>query len=250
MMSKKRAHYEFLAALEQVKQHLDLTLGTLTRELRELKSAFLERESKRISTQNLYAHAVDQHAAPETRKISDSDFAAAGSRVAQLGRSMSNAGRSATGSPNSASGAQAAADDLKVQYDELQKLRRELAIIRQVQEEFSTDTLSLFKDLREQNKRVRGIAAADAPLERNFIVAGKAKLDSSSQEILTLVEDLQDTVDDLKLDVIQRGVKPKPAVMKKILTDIEKAAAGLEAVETYVQDVKPSWKKTWETELP
>ncbi len=216
--------------LDQVKQHLDLTLGTLTRELRELKTAFLdrERETKRMSMSNHYAPAQAAEPASE-RKINDADFAAAGKRV----------NRSSTTS----------SAELKSQYDELQILRRELAVMRQVQADFSSDTTALFKDLREQTKRVREIAATDAPLERNFIVAGKARLDSSSQEILTLVEDLQDTVDDLKMDVIQRGVKPKPAMIKKITTDITKAATDVENVEKYVQDVKPSWKKTWETEL-
>ncbi|KDN46151.1 AIP3-domain-containing protein [Tilletiaria anomala UBC 951] len=237
--------------LDQVKQHLDLSISGLTRELRELKAAVMERDVRRMSIQqDSYAHvaeSVQRSASQNVGKISDSEFAAAGQRVAQMARAASGKSPVGGGSPNS-TGARAA-DELRVQYDELQKLRRELAIMRQVQGEFSTDVTSLFKELRERNKRVRKIATADAPVERNFIIAGKAQLDSSSQEVLTLVEDLQDTVDDLKHDVIQRGVKPKPAMLKKIVGDIEKATKGLEEVEKYVQNVKPSWKKTWESEL-
>ena len=74
-------------------------------------------------------------------------------------------------------------------------------------------------------------------------------MDSNSQEVLTLVEDLLDLVDDLKSDVIQRGVKPKPHAMKKLAEDIDRATRGLEELSKYVDLVKPSWKKTWEMEL-
>lgn len=124
-----------------------------------------------------------------------------------------------------------------------------MAVLRQLQSAFTGDVGGLLKNMKEQTSRVRAIAATEVPAERNFIIAGKSRLDGSSQEVLTLIEDLQDTVDDLKLDVIQRGVKPKPATLKKIKDNIAQATRGLEDLEKYVQTVKPSWKKTWEAEL-
>ena len=152
-------------------------------------------------------------------------------------------------STTSSAGGNRVAQELKVQYDELQSLRREFAIMRQLQCDFDTDFKGVLSSIREQAGKVRAIASTEVAAERNFIIAGKAKLDSSSQEVLTLVEDLQDTVDDLKQDVIQRGVKPKPAQVKQITADIERATRGLLELENYVQTVKPSWKKTWESEL-
>ncbi|CAD6892018.1 unnamed protein product [Tilletia laevis] len=288
--------------LDQVKQHLDLTLGNLTREVRELKTAFQEREREARRASRNYGSLLDPHTSHggmgdtsalgvspiPSPQISDSQFAAAGQRMVQMRRATMMASKNSngamvppqrsdssgltsssvdqgtvaggilraispqpTGSSSISSHAAAglAAIELKTQHDEISRLRREFAILAQVQTDFQTDFKGLLGTLRASSSRVRDIAKQDVSMERNFIVAGKAKLDTSSQEVLTLVEDLQDTVDDLKLDVIQRGVKPKPAVLKKISADIERAMGGLEDLEKYVHNVKPGWKKTWEVEL-
>lgn len=141
------------------------------------------------------------------------------------------------------------AHELKVQFDELQNLRREFAVTRQLQTDFEGDVKSILSTVREQAGKVRAIASTKVAAERNFIVAGKARLDTQSQDLLTLIEDLQDTVDDLRVDVIQRGVKPRPVLVKQIVEDVDRATNGLLELEGYVQTVKPSWKKTWESEL-
>ncbi|KAK0528193.1 Bud site selection protein 6 [Tilletia horrida] len=281
--------------LDQVKQHLDLTLGNLTREVRELKTAFQEREREARRTSRNYGILLDPNASlnPDASalslsplpspKISDSQFAAAGQRMIQMRRAntlaaskgsngpltpqRSDSGLTAseradhsngtmralspqpTGSSISSHAAGLAALELKTHHDEIARLRREFAILAQVQNDFSGEFKGLLGQLRAKAGKVREIANQNVSIERNFIVAGKAKLDTTSQEVLTSVEDLQDTVDDLKLDVIQRGVKPKPALLKKISEDIEKAVSGVEELEKYVHSVKPNWKKTWEVEL-
>ncbi len=254
--------------LDQVKQHLDLSLGTISREIRELKAALAERErdARRMShgfvgNDNLLA-VTPAHATPT--KISDSQFQAAGQRVAQLKRANTRAAGaqheesgappplqspSAASPTSSAMAGSRIAHELKVQFDELQNLRREFAITRQLQTDFEGDVKSILTTVREQAGAVRAIASTKVAAERNFIVAGKSRLDTQSQDLLTLIEDLQDTVDDLRVDVIQRGVKPKPVLVKQIVDDVERATNGLVELEEYVQTVKPSWKKTWESEL-
>ncbi|SOV07295.1 uncharacterized protein UDID_19659 [Ustilago sp. UG-2017a] len=228
--------------LDQVKQHLDLSLGTISREIRELKAALAERDRdmRRMSFANndnlLTAPAA--HATPT--KISDSQFQAAGQRVAQLKRANTRA---------AAMAGSRIAHELKIQFDELQNLRREFAVTRQLQTDFEGDVKSILSTVREQAGKVRAIASTKVAAERNFIVAGKARLDTQSQDLLTLIEDLQDTVDDLRVDVIQRGVKPRPVLVKQIVEDVDRATNGLLELEGYVQTVKPSWKKTWESEL-
>ncbi|SPC66674.1 related to actin-interacting protein AIP3 [Ustilago sp. UG-2017b] len=255
--------------LDQVKQHLDLSLGTISREIRELKAALAERDRdmRRMSFANndnlLTAPAA--HATPT--KISDSQFQAAGQRVAQLKRANTRAAGAQNEDPaatlpqdGSSSGALAPtgssamagsriAHELKIQFDELQNLRREFAVTRQLQTDFEGDVKSILSTVREQAGKVRAIASTKVAAERNFIVAGKARLDTQSQDLLTLIEDLQDTVDDLRVDVIQRGVKPRPVLVKQIVEDVDRATNGLLELEGYVQTVKPSWKKTWESEL-
>ena len=253
--------------LDQVKQHLDLSLGTISRELRELKAALAERDrdARRISFVNNDS-LLAAHATPT--KISDSQFQAAGQRVAQLKRANTRAagaqheqsspmppqdtglsGLPATSSSSSALAGSRIAHELKVQFEELQNLRREFAVTRQLQADFEGDVKSILDKVREQSGAVRAIASTKVAAERNFIVAGKARLDTQSQDLLTLIEDLQDTVDDLRVDVIQRGVKPRPVLVKQIVEDVDRATKGLLELEGYVQTVKPSWKKTWESEL-
>lgn len=271
--------------LDQVKQHLDLSLGAISRELREVKAALQDREqrdasialARRLSTTTSRGDASFLMPAASPGKFSESQFAAAGQRVASFKRrpsagpsapSSTSIDRTTTKPPSDGvlapstdendaaietpgspkSGAEIAAE-LKSHYDEVLNLRREMAILRQLQGDFSTDIGGLLKGMKEHSAKVRAIAAREIPAERNFIITGKSKLDTNSQEVLTLIEDLQDVVDDLKSDVIQRGVKPKPAVLKKVSADIERATRGLQDLENYVQTVKPSWKKTWETEL-
>lgn len=264
--------------LDQVKQHLDLSLGVITRELRELKTVLAERDrdARRMShgfvnTEHVFVPALAQ----TPTQISDSQFRAAGERVAQVKRANTRGAAATSSTPeegandsghsgqnnslhqdNPAPESESAlasgkriAQELKIQFDELQNLRREFAITRQLQDDFEGDVKSVFSTMREQAAKVREIASTKVAAERNFIVAGKAKLDSQSQDLLTLIEDLQDTVDDLKMDVISRGVKPRPALVKQIVEDIDKATSGLLGLEEYVQTVKPSWKRTWETEL-
>lgn len=204
---------------------------------------------------------------PTPTKISDSQFQAAGQRVAQLKRantraaavnhedssaqdpSSSNTAAAPGSSSSSALAGSRIAHELKVQFEELQNLRREFAITRQLQTDFEGDVKSILATVREQSGAVRAIASTKVAAERNFIVAGKSRLDAQSQDLLTLIEDLQDTVDDLRVDVIQRGVKPRPVLVKQIVEDVGRATKGLLELEGYVQTVKPSWKKTWESEL-
>lgn len=248
--------------LDQVKQHLDLTMGSITRELRELRNALQDRDrenARRLSSAQVVDPVIP---VPAMSRLTDAQFAKAGERVANYKRVPSATSPSLQeereeqapsttkqSTLHSDLGGQVAGDQLRKQYDEVLNVRRQLAVMHQIQDDFKMDVGGLLGSLREQAKKVRSIAANEVPTERNFIIAGKARLDTNSQEILTLVEDLLDLVDDLKSDVIQRGVKPKPHTMKKLGDDIERATRGLEDLSKYVETVKPSWKKTWEMEL-
>lgn len=227
--------------LDQVKQHVDLSMTSVVRELRELKQLLRE------------VHGAQETARTSAKAtpIADAAFRAAGNRMsAYVGTPVLTQGAAAgdAGDAGDADGARVARE-LKTHYEALQKLRSDFAILRQVHGDSEQEMRAVFAQVREQVREMEHITALGPSAGRNLIESGKGKLDARSQEVLTTVEDLQDLVEDLKLDVSHRGVKPKPAELRRIAGEIASTTRRLDELEQFVQSVKPGWKKTWEAEL-
>ena len=91
--------------------------------------------------------------------------------------------------------------DLKSQFDEVQNLRRDLGVMRQLYSEFMKSTKDTLGSLRGQTQTVRQLASAKVSGARSYIEDEKAKLDNRSQNALTKMEELQDTVETVKSDM-------------------------------------------------
>ena len=139
--------------------------------------------------------------------------------------------------------------DLKTQFDEVQNLRRDLGIMRQLYTEFMKQTKESLGTLRSQTQTVRQLSTAKVGGARAYIDTGKTKLDTRSSNVLTRMEELQDTVENIKDDVLKRNVSPKSFLLKQVKGDIDAVAAELESLKDHIQTIKPMWKKTWEEEL-
>lgn len=215
--------------LDQIKEHVDLTVGSVMRELRELKSVV--RESRPVEP--------PAAAAPlrETRPISDNQFREAGQRMSTC-----------MPAPTPESGA-AKAQELKSHYEAVQQLRHEFAILRQVQDEGDQELRDVFASIRGQVRELEQVMTLGPSVGRGLIESGKGQLDTRSQDVLTRVEDLQDQIEELKLDVSHRGVKPKAHEMRRLTEDIGAVTQMLGELDQYVHSVRPHWKKTWEAEL-
>lgn len=163
----------------------------------------------------------------------------------------------AKNSPSAGSAAQLHADprvqrlamELRSSYDEVQSVRRELGALRQVYTDFRAETAGVLATLKTQTTHVKEIAGNKVVGDRAYIDEGKVKLDNRSQDLLTKIEELQDTIDDLKNDVVARKIKPKPKQMEAINNLIAAGQLGLDSLSQYIATVKPMWKKTWEAEL-
>ncbi|WFC96841.1 Bud site selection protein 6 [Malassezia brasiliensis] len=224
--------------LDQVKQHVDLSMTSVVRELRELKQLL----------RDVHGAQEAARASAKAAPIADAAFRAAGHRMsAYVGTPVLAQG--ATGSEASEADGARVARELKAHYEALQKLRSDFAILRQVHGDSEQEMRVVFAQVREQVREMEHITALGPSAGRNLIESGKGKLDARSQEVLTTVEDLQDLVEDLKLDVSQRGVKPKPAELRRIAGEIASTTQRLDELEQFVHNVKPGWKKTWEAEL-
>lgn len=139
--------------------------------------------------------------------------------------------------------------DLKTQFDEVQNLRRDLGIMRQLYTEFMKQTKESLNTFRTQTQSVKQLANTNVGGARAFIDSGKNKLDIRSQNVLTEVEKLQDTVEGLKDDVLKRHITPKVGYMKTITKDMDRVAAELQSLKEHIETIKPMWKTTWAEEL-
>jgi hypothetical protein len=139
--------------------------------------------------------------------------------------------------------------DLRTQFDEVQNLRRDLGVMRQLYSEFMKSTKDTLGSLRNQTQNVRQLASVKVSGARSYIEDGKTKLDTRSQNVLTKMEELQDTVENVKDDVLKRHISPRPQVLKAIKGDVESLANELTSLKDHITNVKPMWKKTWEEEL-
>lgn len=230
----ERMYWMLTTALDQVKEHVDLAIAALSRDLREIKS-LVQAAPRDVPDKSRSVSGARTPATP----ISDKAFQEAGDRMSSL----------ALPSRSEPLAAADYAGELKSHYDAVQQLRHDFAILRQVHDEGERDMHSTFAAIRERVKEMNSIVALGPSTGRNLIESGKAKLDVESQQVLTSVEDLQDVIEDLKLDVSHRGVKPKAAEMRRITGDIATTTKRLKDLERFVQTVRPHWKKTWESEL-
>lgn len=227
--------YVFLtAALDQVKEHVDLAIGALSRELREIKS-LVQAVPRDVPDKSRCFSGARSPATP----ISDKAFKEAGDRMTSQATPIEAEPIATT----------AYTGELKSHYEALQQLRHDFAVLRQVHDEGERDMHNTFVAIRERIKEMNSVVALGPSTGRNLIESGKAKLDAQSQEVLTSVEDLQDVIEDLKLDVSHRGVKPKASEMRRITTEIAATSKRMDELERFIQTVRPHWKKTWESEL-
>ena len=144
---------------------------------------------------------------------------------------------------------------LESQLREIETLRRDMAVLRQIQREMRQGTDEIVKEMKEKSQQIRENEEQDKEKQnsrsaaRLFIEEGKEKLLSNSDKITGRLEDLQDTVDQLKLDVTQRKCRPSEAQMTHCQKEREQVAKEIEEFGAYIVSVKPRWKKTWEQEL-
>ncbi|OQN96904.1 hypothetical protein B0A48_17458 [Cryoendolithus antarcticus] len=138
---------------------------------------------------------------------------------------------------------------------ELQSLRRDLAIIRQTYTSFVSDLNSNMTLIRSKATTLRSTAERAAIPDvasgsgRAYVNTGKGSLGADSEKIVNRVDDLQDLVEDLRKDVVTRGVRPLPRQLESVSKDISLATSDLKKMQEYLKREKPVWTKIWEKEL-
>ncbi|TFK89181.1 AIP3-domain-containing protein [Polyporus arcularius HHB13444] len=256
--------------LDQIKQHIDSQISSLQQDIKDLRTAVVSNRR----TSMILTHPLAE-STPVAPRPSEQRFRDAARRISRLipdqqGTPTHSRSQSPTPTPPEPlqpqmtgttlqpqmTGASMVSEyttrvvsDLKTQFDEVQNLRRDLGIMRQLYTEFMKQTKESLGTLRAQTQTVRQLSTAQVGGARAYIDTGKTKLDTRSSNVLTRMEELQDTVENIKDDVLKRNVSPKSFLLKQVKGDIDAVAAELESLKDHIQTVKPMWKKTWEEEL-
>ncbi|KAJ3565587.1 hypothetical protein NPX13_g7448 [Xylaria arbuscula] len=215
--------------LDEVKKHIDEGLGTLKKTMDEVRQ-----------------NVTDQ--ATALQQVSD--------RQLETAKEMA---RMAAAPPVAVDGARPSGMPggklSPSQTRELQSLRRDLAILRQTYSNFQTEIQSSMSSLRNKAANVK-VAAVKAVVPNgegdagySYVVKGRKQLNTDSDRLVNKVDDLQDLVEDLRKDVVNRGVRPLPRQLEGVSKDIQVLTKELKKMEDYMKREKPVWTKIWEKEL-
>ena len=218
--------------LDEVKKHFDDSIGGIKSMIEGLKAA--------VDDQQSAIHRVSERQQETAKEIAT--LATAPPRAQTP---------NATPPPLQT----AASKGTPAQLTEVQSLRRELAVVRQTYTSFVDDINSSMSTIRTKAATVKSAAnksripSMPAGSGRTYVNGGKKSLSDDSEKLVTQVDDLQDTVEDLRKDVVQRGVRPLPRQLDVVSKDISTATSGLKKLQEFLKREKPIWTKIWEKEL-
>ncbi|KAF1955506.1 AIP3-domain-containing protein [Byssothecium circinans] len=226
--------------LDEVKNHIDDKFGGLSRLMESIKVTVEDQQSaiQRVADRQ-------QQAAREIAGIAAAP-------------TFSSARASAVLTPRSplpATGSTELNMSSAAQLNEVQSLRRDLAVVRQTYSSFVGDIEASMSAIRTKAAAVKTTAIKTAlpTLEgdngRAYVNVGKKTLQEDSEKIVNRVDDLQDLVEDLRKDVVARGVRPLPRQLETTAKDLSMATAELKKLQEYLAKEKPLWTKIWEQEL-
>lgn len=227
-----------IEVLDEVKRHFDDGLGGIRKLVEGIKSTVDEQQSAllRVSERQ-------QQTAKEIASIAVAPSISSRVSMIQSPRSP----MPSTGLPDFSSSA--------AQLNEVQSLRRDLAVVRQTYSSFASDIEATMSTIRTKAAAVKSTAVKAAlpslagDTGRAYVNAGKKTLSEESEKIVTRVDDLQDLVEDLRKDVVSRGVRPLPRQLEITAKDLSIATAELKKLQDFLAKEKPMWTKIWEQEL-
>jgi hypothetical protein len=141
------------------------------------------------------------------------------------------------------------------QLGEIQILRRDLAVMRQTYANFQSEIQTSMSAIRTKAANVKAVAVKaaipdiDGDAGYSYVTNGRKQLNVDSDRLVGKVDDLQDLVEDLRKDVVHRGVRPLPRQLETVSKDITTLSKELKNMEDYMNKEKPIWTKIWEKEL-
>ncbi|KAJ3383180.1 Bud site selection protein 6, partial [Lobulomyces angularis] len=128
-------------------------------------------------------------------------------------------------------------------------LRKELAVCKQFYKTCQQDINQVLSDLITQTAEVRKSLIEEDIGNRKLLVSGKKRIEEQSSQLVTKVQDLQDIINELKLDVTVRKCRPSSQEMEYLIKEIISTKDEIDEFSEFVEEVRPCWKSVWEFEL-
>ena len=225
-------------ALDEVKRHIDervAGLGKMVEEVRQVvdgQQATIQLVSDRQTDAAKDLARIAAGPVPSSKPISPAEAP------------LPNGIRGQTSSGSKAS-----------QLNDIQNLRRDLGVVRQTYSSFVSDIRASMSEIRSKASSVRSVASSaivpvlDNETGRAYVNKGKKELGEFSDALVSKVDDLQDVVEDLRKDVVARGVRPLPRQLETVGKEVAVATAELKKIQEFLRREKPKWSKIWEKEL-
>ena len=138
---------------------------------------------------------------------------------------------------------------------EVQSLRRDIAGLRQTYANMSADFTASMNAIKQKGANVKSATANlmvptfEGNAGRAHVNNGKKVLLQDSEALVNRVDDLSDLVEDLRKDVVARGVRPRPRQLEDVNKDISATVKELTKMKEFLKREKPIWTKIWEKEL-
>ncbi|KAJ4357976.1 Bud site selection protein 6 [Didymosphaeria variabile] len=226
--------------LDEVKSHIDDKFHGLNRLVENIKSVVEDQQS-----------AIQRVAERQQQTSKELAGIAAGSTLSSARAST----LLTPSSPMPTGGSSEVSLSSAAQLNEVQSLRRDLAVVKQTYSSMVADIEASMSAIRTKAAAVKSTAvkAALPTLEgdtgRAYINDGKKTLQEDSEKMVTRVDDIQDLIEDLRKDVVTRGVRPLPRQLEIAAKDLSKATSELKRLQDLLAKEKPLWTKIWEQEL-
>ncbi|KAF2846316.1 AIP3-domain-containing protein [Plenodomus tracheiphilus IPT5] len=225
--------------LDEVKSHFDEKFGGLNKLVESIKTVVEDQQStiQRVAERQ-------QQTAKELAGIAAAPTLNSARNSALIPSRAMSADIPVDGNVNSAT-----------QLNEVQSLRRDLAVVKQTYSSFVSDIQASMSTIRTKAAAVKSTAikaalpTLDGDSGRAYINTGKKTLQDDSEKIVNRVDDLQDLIEDLRKDVVMRGVRPLPRQLEVTAKDLSIATAELKKLQDMLSKEKPIWTKIWEQEL-
>lgn len=141
------------------------------------------------------------------------------------------------------------------QVQEVQNLRRDIAVLKQSYSSMSADFAASMNDIKAKAAHVKeaaktaAVPSYEGSAGRAHVNEGKKQLGADSEALVNRVDNLSDTVEDLRKDVVSRGVRPRPRDLEVLSKEISSTVKDLQRVKEFMKREKPVWTKIWEQEL-